>query len=216
MGLRYPREAMNQWRRILESKGKIQLRLTTSFGIVIPHPLHMSVVDAIVSLFLRAVELPHSLRPVYEQALEGLSAWVEADAADRNAEQVGLPLFLALTAVRIPPENSGDDPEQWPPAMLTIVGTQPDSAYRRILAGLIRRVILHADLRSQAIAALRTWVEAADRDEWLEKTLQAVLAEWMAFPYAVSASAASCACILAVGPTCRSRHSKSPAGYWQT
>lgn len=184
VGLRYPREAMNQWRRILESKGKIQLQLTSSFGIIIPHPLHMSVVDAIVSLFLRAVELPHRLRPVYEQALEGLSAWVEADAADRNAEQVGLPLFLALTAVRIPPENSGDDPEQWPPAMLTIVGTQPDSAYRRILAGLIRRAVLHADLRSQAIAALRTWVEAANGDEWLEKTLQAVLAEWLAFPEA--------------------------------
>jgi hypothetical protein len=173
---------MNQWRRILESKGKIQLRLTESFGFVIPHPLHMSVVDAIVSLFLRAVELPHRLRPVYEQALEGLAAWVEADAADPNAEHVGLPLFVALTAIRLPPDNGDGEPEQWPPAMLTIVGTQPDSAYRRILAGLFRRAIIHPNLQQQTIAALRSWAGTAEHDPWLEQTLGAVLAEWLALP----------------------------------
>lgn len=182
VGLRHPHDAMKQWRRILESKGKIELRLTESFGFVIPHPLHMSVVDAIVSLFLRAVELPHRLRPIYEQALEGLSAWVEADAADPNAEQVGLPLFVALTAIRQPPDSGDGDPEQWPPAMLTIVGTQPDSTYRRILAGLLRRAVRHPTLQAQAIAALRTWAEAAEHDPWLEQTLGAVLAEWLALP----------------------------------
>ncbi len=182
VGLRYPREAMNQWRTILESEASLQLRLTPDFGIILPHPLHMSVMDAIVSLFLRAVELPHRLRPVYEQALEGLSAWVEADAKEGDSEQVGLPLFLALTAIGLPPDNGGDDPEQWPSAMLTIVGTQPDSSYRRILAGLIRRAVRHPTLQSQAITVLRSWAAAADRDEWLEQTLAAVLTEWLALP----------------------------------
>ncbi len=182
VGLRYPREAMNQWRTILESESSLQLRLTADFGIILPHPLHMSVMDAIVSLFLRAVELPHRLRPVYEQALEGLSAWVEADAKEHDSEQIGLPLFLALTAIGLPPDNGGDDPEQWPSAMLTIVGTQPDSAYRRILAGLIRRAIRQPNLQSQAITVLRSWTAAADRDDWLEKTLAAVLIEWLALP----------------------------------
>lgn len=182
VGLRYPREAMNQWRTILESESSLQLRLTPDFGIILPHPLHMSVIDAIVSLFLRAVELPHRLRPVYEQALEGLSAWVEADAKEDGSEQIGLPLFLALTAIGMPPDNGGDDPEQWPSAMLTIVGTQPDSTYRRILAGLIRRAVRHPIRQSQGLAVLRSWTEAADRDEWLEQTLAAVLAEWLALP----------------------------------
>ena len=54
---------------------------------------------------------------------------------------MGLPLFLALTTIRMPPDNGQDDPELWPPAMLTIVGTQPDSTYRRILAALLRRAV---------------------------------------------------------------------------
>jgi hypothetical protein len=182
VGLRYPREAMNQWRRILESKGKIELRLTESFGFVIPHPLHLSVVDAILSLFIRATQMPHRLRPVYEQALEGLAAWVEADAVDANAKQVGLPLFVALTAIRLPPETGEGEPEQWPPAMLTIVGTQPDSAYRRILASLFRRAVVAPNLQHQTVAALRSWAEAAENDPWLEETLAAVLAEWLALP----------------------------------
>jgi hypothetical protein len=182
VGLRYPREAIDQWRRILESKGKVHIRLTESLGIVLPHPLHMSVIDAIVSLFLRATEFPHRLRPVYEQALDGLADWIEADAKDRNAEQVGLPLFLALTMIGYPPEDNSGDPNEWPPAMLYIVGTQPDSHYRRVLAALLRRALNHEVLWSGVHAALQEWTEAAEKDQWLERTLGALLKEMLNLP----------------------------------
>ena len=72
VGLRYPREAMSQWRAILESESSLHLRLTEDFGIILRHPLHMSVIDAVTyRSSCAAVELPHRLRPVYEQALEG-------------------------------------------------------------------------------------------------------------------------------------------------
>lgn len=174
VGLRYPREAMHQWRCILESEAHVTLRLTESFGIAIPHPLHMSVIDALLSLFLRAVEIPHRLRPVYEQALDGLAAWVEDDTADNASEQVGLPLFLALTTIRYPLESSSD-PETWPPAMLRIVGTQPDSNYRRTLAELLRHTLRDPETRALAIEALQNWVHSADCDPWLAEVLTLLL-----------------------------------------
>lgn len=182
VGLRYTRTAMNQWRAILESVGKVTIRLTPSLGIVVPHYLHTSVVDAVLALFLRATELPHRLRPVYEQALEGLLAWVQADAQEPGSEHVGLPLFLALTAIRLPPDDNSGEQEDWPPAMLKIVGTQPDSTYRRILAALLRRALRSAELQQSTIAALHSWVEAANRNDWIEQTLAAVLSEWLALP----------------------------------
>lgn len=181
VGLRYPREAIQQWRRILESEAHVLVRITDSFGIAIPHPLHMSVIDALLSLFLRAVEIPHRLRPVYEQALDGLAAWVEDDAKDSASEQVGLPLFLALTAIRYPLESS-NDPETWPPAMLRIVGTQPDSSYRRTLAELLRAALRNPGTRALAIEALQNWVESADRDPWLAEVLTALLQDLLQLP----------------------------------
>jgi len=183
VGLQYPREAIRQWRKILESEASVTIRLTESFGIAIPHPLHMSVMDAIVSLFLRAVEIPHRLRPIYEQAIEGLSAWVEADAKDRTSQGYGLPLFLVLTTIRFPSEDRNDDPDDWPPAMLYIVGTQPDSIYRRTLAEMLYRALKEAHLRPLAVTALRNWAECAEKDpEWLEKTLIAFLRELLSIP----------------------------------
>lgn len=182
VGLRYPREAINQWRCILESEARVKIRLTESFGIVIPHPLHMSVVDAIISLFLRAVELPYRLQPVYEQALEGLAAWVETDAKERTSEQAGLPLFLVLTAIRFPLGDGTGDSDEWPPAMLYIVGTQPDSSYRRLLAGLWRRALNHHELGQVAINALKQWTKCANENDWLEKTLTALLKDLLALP----------------------------------
>jgi len=181
VGLRYPREAIQQWRRILESEAHVLVRITESFGIAIPHPLHMSVIDALLSLFLRAVEIPHRLRPVYEQALDGLAAWVQDDAKDRDSEQVGLPLFLALTAIRYPLDGN-NDPETWPPAMLRIVGTQPDSNYRRTLAELLRAALRNSGTRALAIEALQQWVTAADRDPWLAEVLTALLQDLLQLP----------------------------------
>lgn len=182
VGLRYTRTAMNQWRAILESVGKVTIHLTPSLGIVVPHYLHTSVMDAVLALFLRATELPHRLRPVYEQALEGLLAWVEADAREPDSEDIGLPLFLALTAIRLPPDDNSGEQEDWPPAMLRIVGTQPDSTYRRILAVLLRRALRTTELQQSTVAALHSWVDAANRDDWIEQTLVAVLQEWLALP----------------------------------
>jgi len=180
VGLLYPREAIYQWRRILESEASLKIELTESFRVSVPHPVHMSVIDALISLFARAVEVPHRFRPVYEQAIDGLGAWVETDTEERGSEQAGLPLFLVLTAIRYPPEDGSGDPEEWPPAMLYIVGTQPDSAYRRVLAALLRRALGHPRLDTLAAAALEFWVTYADKDDWLETALTVLLAELLA------------------------------------
>ena len=181
VGLRYPREALHRWRHILESEASFELRLTDTFGISIPHPLHMSVIDALLSLFLRAVEMPHRLRPVYEQALDGIAAWVAEDAEDKNSEHVGLPIFLALTAIRYPLDNHSD-PETWPPAMLRIVGTQPDSNYRRTLAELLRCALRTPRTRALAIDALKGWVDCAESDPWLEEVLTLLLTDLLQLP----------------------------------
>jgi len=133
VGLRYPLEAISQWRRILGSK-KAQIELTPELSILIHNPFHMSVIDAIVSLFQRAVKFPHRLRPVFEPAIEGLADWVEADAKERGSVGMGLPLFLALAKIGYPPDDGSGDPDEWPPVMLYIVDTLPNSAYRRALA----------------------------------------------------------------------------------
>lgn len=182
VGLKYPRKAVDQWRRILESEGKLIIRVTDDFGVSIPHPLHMSVIDAMISLFLRALELPHSLRPVYEEALEGLAAWVEEDAKDKNSEQAGLPLFLVLTAIQIPQGDGSGDPDDWPPAMLHIVGTQPDSAYRRALAGMLRRALNHSAYGQMAVLALKLWTECAEKNKFLKEPLTALLKELVSMP----------------------------------
>lgn len=181
VGLRYPHEAINQWQRILESKEQIDLRITESFGLVLPHPLHMSVIDAIISLFSRAAEWPQRLRPVFEEALEGLAEWVEADARESTSMQVGLPLFLFLTEIGYPPDDGQGDPDEWPPAMLYIINTQPDSIYRRVLAGLLRHALNHRDflIRQWADATLRDWTQHANSDPWLEQPLTALLQEML-------------------------------------
>jgi len=177
VGLRYPQRAISQWRAVLESEGKLVLKLTESMGIVVPHPLHMSVVDAVVSLFLRAVEFPHRLRPIYEQAIEGLAAWAEDDARDQDSQQAGLPLFLALAAIGMPPDDGSGDPETWSPAMLYVAGTQPESAYRRNLANLIRRAIRDKDLRHHALETMKKWIAISDGDPWLADVLESLLQE---------------------------------------
>ena len=182
VGLRYPREALYQWRRILESQDRVHIRLTETFGIAIPHPLHESVMDAILSLFLRAVELPHRLRMVFEPSLEGIAAWVEADEKEPDSQKYGLPIFLLLTAIRIPPDEGNGEVEDWPPAMLHIVGTQPDSSYRRTLAGLLRRALNHPDWSQMAQEALEMWLECAQENRWLEGVLTALLKEMLALP----------------------------------
>ncbi len=182
VGLRYPREAMNQWRRLLETRTRIQFLLTPTLGISLPHPLHMSIVDAIISLFLKALEWPNRLRPVYEQALEGLAAWVDADKKDKNSEDMGLPLFLALTPIHYPSQAEDMDEEDWLPAMLVIVSTQPDSTYRRLLAGLWREALRRPGLRDAATEALYQWTACADRHDWLEESLAALLREMLSLP----------------------------------
>ena len=183
IGLRYPLEAINQWRAIVESAGRIAIGLTPNLRISLPHPLGMSVVDAVISLFSRAVEFPHRLRPVFEQSLEGIAAWVAQDAKDRDSEEVGLPLFLIMAQIQTFPEEIGDQNEnEWMPAVLYCVGTQPESIYRRMLADLIRRALRDKNWRSSMIEILHQWVECADNNVWIEETLEALLAELLRLP----------------------------------
>jgi hypothetical protein len=182
IGLRYPLNAMREWRAIFNAQPRIELRLTDSLTLVLPHPVQRSVAEAVLSLFLHAVELPHSERLLFEPALEGLSEWAEADAQEPGGPQIGLPLFLAFTQIKVRPESAGVDEEEWPPAMLQIVGAQPDVKYRRILATLLRRAFRDGRLQAQAAEALRGWVEAAEKSPFLAKTLALVLREWLALP----------------------------------
>lgn len=181
VGLRYPREAINQWRRILESEGMVEFRLTESYGLFLPHPLHVSVINAVLALFYRATEFPHRLRPVYEQAIEGLAEWIDRDAKEKRAEQLGLPLFLLVTEIGRPPgpDEPALEPDDWQPAMLYVINTQPDSQYRRTLAGLLRRALKHQNLliSQWTVLVLQSWLKHAKKDAWLEEALTALLRE---------------------------------------
>lgn len=178
-GLRYPREALRQWRSVLESEESVVLHLTDRLTLSVPHPLHMSVVDAVISLFSLAVEFPHSLRPIYEEAIAGLAAWVREDAENRHSQGAGLPLFLSLTAIGMPPDDGSGNPETWPPAMLYVAGTQPDSSYRRALAGLLRRAIRMKALRPHALEVLKKWIAFSDTEPWLQDVLELLLREML-------------------------------------
>ena len=182
VGLRYPREAIRQWRRILESQSSVTLKLTDRLTLSVPHHLHMSVVDAIISLFALAVEFPHSLRPIYEEALEGLAGWVRDDLQNEHSQEAGLPLFLTLTSIGMPPDDGSGDPRSWPPAMLYVAGTQPGSSYQRALADLLRRSLMTRALRPHALEALKRWIAFADSEPWLQEVLEHLLRELLQLP----------------------------------
>ncbi|MCU0484859.1 MAG: hypothetical protein MUC85_01990 [Anaerolineales bacterium] len=188
VGLRYPREAVQQWRKILQSEGELILELTYELGIRIGAGIHQdfvqSVLDSIIKLFSQAVEVPHSLRPVYEQAITALADWVELDEQDESENNSGLALFVLLSDIRYPPEDGSGEQEDWPPAMLYVASAQPDGPYRLALATLLRKALGHSDsdFSDAAAVALKDWVNSAEEREWLYDALLNVLLKLLSLP----------------------------------
>jgi len=177
VGLRYPKEALEQWRSIVCSEEThVEVGLTQSLHLILVNPLHMSIVDAITALFLTAVETEEHFRPVLEGALDGLSAWADQDEKNPSQSNFALPIFMMLTAILMPnvPPESG--PEAWPPAMLYLVDPQDTtSSYRTCLADLFCRALRLRITYHQAIEALHNWLERVNQDTRYEKQMLTVL-----------------------------------------
>ena len=188
VGLRYPREAVSHWRTILESENEFHLALTRELGLTIYSAIHLdfiySLMDAILNLFMRAVEMPHRLRPVYEQAVSSLLEWAELDEKDDKEKANGLTLFILATDIRFPPEDGSGEFNDWPPAMLYVANSQPGGAYLHTLASLLRKALNHAnaDFAASAAEALHRWVICADDQLWIWDTLAQLLKTLLGLP----------------------------------
>jgi hypothetical protein len=164
-----PQDALPVWRKIVESVGKISMALEAAhmghyqWRIVMPHPLHVAVVESVMNFFHCAAEYPYRLRPIMERALEGLKQWVDADTKDRKAEQVGLLLFAMLMMVKEPLEDNGGDPNDWPPALLQIARAQTDEKYRTIVCELLSRAMDRRDVGFGVADTLCNWIASAEK-----------------------------------------------------
>ena len=178
VGLRYPLEAIRQWRKIIELEYGVDMWLSDDLVLHWKrNPLHECALSAMSRLFLSAAEYPYRQQsvPVYKNALMGLSEWVTLDIKEKNSEKLGLRLFVWLMGVRWPPDDNSGSREDWPPAMLHTIVSNADESYRSILAGLLRSALNRGDLGQAAINALHMWTECADKDVDLENTLAKLL-----------------------------------------
>jgi hypothetical protein len=191
VGLRYPREALNQWRKIFTSASAFEFRILQSddeFRLSFaPNPLHQSIIDAIISMFDRATGLSPSVLPdfmpvFYEEALKGLDAWIQLDVKEKIVPKFGMPLFLLLCPIGLPTDDGKSELADWPPAMLIPVNPILDSTYRRTLCSLLRRALNDRDRFTSewAIEILRDWTARADKRKSVEDSLVALFQEMLA------------------------------------
>jgi hypothetical protein len=188
VGLVYPREAIQQWRRILENEKEFNIVLTYGFGLSVYAPIHQdflqSLLDAILSLFSRAVEMPHKLTSVYEQAVVALADWVALDEKDGQENNSGLVLFVIISDIRYPPDDGAGELEDWPPAMLQVASSQLNENYDLTLASLLRKALNHSDPEFSEVAAeaLKRWVDCSEERTWLYDTLLSILKKMLSLP----------------------------------
>ena len=188
VGLRYPQIAVNHWRAILENEIETHIVLTYDLGIRFYASIHenfvQSLLDSILNLFTRAVEMPHRLRSVYEQLVSSLAEWADLDEKDSKGKSNGLTLFILATDIRFPPEDESGERDEWPPAMLQVAHTQSVGAYHQALASLLRKSLNHADSEFSEISsrALLNWIDFVEEHQWFYDTLADILKSMLALP----------------------------------
>ena len=180
VGLRYPRQAMEQWRASLVSAEQQVQQRTLDLWLVLEQIPHvMSVLDTILDFFLTAVRLPDRYQPVYEEAIESLKEWSDQDRKEKRERKNtawSLVLFTILVDIPIGDPADESDPETWPPAMLALVSNDPaPSPYRATLAELFRRALNWRTTRQDAVNALKDWLQRVDQNTHLEESMIALL-----------------------------------------
>ena len=163
VGLYFPDDAFKQWRNIVNSeKNQITVAVTDNLYLSLANPLHMSIVDAIISLLLTAIETERTenqkyFRPVFETALKELKNWVDEDK--KRKTYFALPLFVMLTQI----EYSATSIRPLPPAMLVALkDLDSKSKYLEYLTDLLCRALLSTITFKQALSALHNWFKQVE------------------------------------------------------
>lgn len=183
VGKRFPGEAMERWRRIIRHVAlEVELRITSKISFRITNPLFDSMLDAIFSLFVGAIEWETNFELIYEQLVTSLREWVEEDDKAKDKDGLGIPFFMLLMAIRLPTDN-GDDEKHRPPALLVLVDVESkDSPYVRNLAWLIRRALDERPARPRVFETLREWLVCAQEDNNLMPPVTAVMQSLVQMP----------------------------------
>ncbi len=173
VGLCYPDKAMEHWRNILEhADATMDFKLTPTLTLSTPSPMMTSLVNAILSLFFGAVEVPECFQTVYEQLLVSLRGWVEAHNDPTVTTQIGMRLFLILMSIRMPTESPDSDVKTSPPALLALLAhVNPEGPYVDNLTWLLRRTLNAQDLGQGILNILRDWVVFVEAHENLKPSL---------------------------------------------
>ena len=154
------REVIERWRDIAASEiAAITIPITQNFYLRLENPLHMSLVDAMMRLFMNIAQLPEEeeKRLLFESILEGLEVWI---ADDENDAYLGLFAFTMLGRMIL---LDNQEQVEGPPVLLQLVEKQPaQSGYRKRLAGLFYLALRKAASVIEAKELLCTWVEWTD------------------------------------------------------
>jgi hypothetical protein len=148
-------EVIARWRDIASSEiGTVNIQLIGRVYLRLTHPLHMSLVDAMMRFFMNIVQFPvEEQRPLFESALEGLETWIAADGDDAS---LGLSMFMILAEMTTPVENAHLEVS---PVLLRLVEeNEKTSAYRKRLASLFNLTLRKATSVLEAKELLCKWL----------------------------------------------------------
>lgn len=188
VGVRYPGEAMERWWTIFQKMSlRVQLTPNLTFSFLDPEavPMFQSVIDAVTSLFLAAIEWPGRFHVVYQQLLEDLRHWTERDDDPEANPRLGFPLFLMLMSIRVPgsDKESNNSAEWQPPALLFLADSlEASSSYFTHLTWLLRRGLNETETRDLILNVLHDWVTFADTNRSFESALRQVFQALLSNP----------------------------------
>jgi hypothetical protein len=165
VGIRYPQEAFEQWEKILNSTDRlINSKITPTLHLSLVNPLHMSLVDSMLSLLLTAPDSERFLN-VYHVALQQLLVLSKTEPI-WSKTNLGLSLFVISmnTFVRVSNKSTTSDLDSFIeiPAMVKLVNINDKNAYRQNMCELLYFSLNHLSTRIPATEAIHNWFLGAN------------------------------------------------------
>ncbi len=174
VGLRYPQEAMEVWRSIVESADG-ELKINHDTMIIHGDGMLISLIDAIEYLFTSAFEWPDRFHSIYEQLLEALKNWILLDREPKSKSSLGLPLFLIMMGIPMPTDDRLRQISFKPPALLSMFDAEnPNPHALANLIWLLRDALNNQFYRQAALELIHIWFLCVDNDDNLLPSLKMV------------------------------------------
>ena len=195
VGIRYPREAMEQWQYTF-MRIVVELGLTDSLKVHYDRKeqkrlfdmarLLDSLIDAIFRFFLAPLTWPpERFQRVYEQILTSLREWVDGEN-HVFVDLIGLPYFLLLMDLTIMSDNKSgqeNDEMKHPPALLVLAnGCELGDTCLDDLAWLLSKCLRTRQVRQETLNILQQWLYYADSEQTLQSALERVLKTLLTTP----------------------------------